>query len=52
MRRIVVCANVSLDGVMQAPARADEDLRNGFGFLQRVAKAYRESFHAMAQWHS
>ena len=32
MRRIVVCANVSLDGVMQAPARADEDLRNGFQY--------------------
>jgi len=30
VRRIVVCANVSLDGVMQAPARVDEDLRNGF----------------------
>jgi len=30
VRRIVVCTNVSLDGVMQAPARADEDLRNGF----------------------
>src|SRR5438477_143555 len=32
VRRIVVCANVSLDGVMQAPARADEDLRNGFEY--------------------
>ncbi len=30
VRRIVVCTNVSLDGVMQAPARADEDRRNGF----------------------
>lgn len=30
MRKIVTCTNVSLDGVMQAPARADEDPRNGF----------------------
>jgi dihydrofolate reductase len=30
MRKIVMCTNVSLDGVMQAPARADEDPRNGF----------------------
>lgn len=30
MRKVVVCTNLSLDGVMQAPARPDEDLRNGF----------------------
>src|SRR4051812_9664302 len=30
MRKIVVCMNVSLDGVMQSPARPDEDSRNGF----------------------
>jgi dihydrofolate reductase len=30
MRRVVVCTNLSLDGVMQAPARADEDPRYGF----------------------
>jgi dihydrofolate reductase len=30
MRRIVVTNNVSLDGVMQAPGRADEDPRDGF----------------------
>src|SRR6516225_2982950 len=30
MRRVVVCTNLSLDGVMQAPARADEDPRDGF----------------------
>lgn len=30
MRRIVVNNNVTLDGVMQAPGRPDEDLRNGF----------------------
>jgi dihydrofolate reductase len=30
MRRIVVTNNVSLDGVMQAPGRADEDERDGF----------------------
>lgn len=30
MRRIVVCTNLTLDGVMQAPARPDEDPRGGF----------------------
>jgi dihydrofolate reductase len=30
MRRIVVCTNLSLDGVMQAPGRPDEDTRDGF----------------------
>ncbi len=30
MGRIVVMNHVSLDGVMQAPARADEDTRGGF----------------------
>ena len=28
--RVVVIENVTLDGVMQAPARPDEDLRDGF----------------------
>jgi dihydrofolate reductase len=31
MRRVVVTNNVSLDGVMQGPARPDEDTRGGFG---------------------
>jgi dihydrofolate reductase len=31
MRRVVVTNNVTLDGVMQAPARPDEDVRGGFG---------------------
>jgi len=30
MRRVVVFNNLSLDGVMQAPARPDEDVRGGF----------------------
>ncbi|MET8908674.1 dihydrofolate reductase family protein [Micromonospora sp. NPDC004551] len=30
MRKIIVTENVSLDGVMQAPGRADEDTRDGF----------------------
>ena len=30
MRKVLVCTNLSLDGVMQAPARPDEDTRNGF----------------------
>jgi dihydrofolate reductase len=30
MRRVVVTSSLSLDGVMQAPGRADEDERDGF----------------------
>ena len=30
MGRVVVCTNLTLDGVMQAPARDDEDPRGGF----------------------
>ena len=30
MRRVVVIINVTLDGVMQAPGRPDEDTRGGF----------------------
>jgi hypothetical protein len=30
MRTLVVVENLSLDGVMQAPGRADEDERGGF----------------------
>jgi dihydrofolate reductase len=32
MRNLVVVENVSLDGVMQAPGRADEDERGGFRY--------------------
>jgi dihydrofolate reductase len=32
MRKIVVFANLTLDGVMQAPGRREEDLRGGFPF--------------------
>ena len=30
MRKVVVFTNVTLDGVMQGPARPDEDRRGGF----------------------
>jgi len=30
MSNIVACINVTLDGVMQAPGRTDEDVRDGF----------------------
>lgn len=30
MGKVIVFTNVSLDGVMQAPGRSDEDLRDGF----------------------
>src|SRR6266542_4207473 len=32
MRRVIVFTNVTLDGVMQAPARPDEDRRGGFPY--------------------
>jgi dihydrofolate reductase len=32
MRKVVVTNNISLDGVMQAPGRADEDTRDGFQY--------------------
>ncbi len=30
MRKLIVCTNLSLDGVMQGPGRHDEDERDGF----------------------
>ena len=32
MTRVVVFMNLTLDGVMQAPGRPDEDVRGGFGY--------------------
>ena len=32
MRKVIVVNNVSLDGVMQAPGRPDEDTRDGFKY--------------------
>ena len=32
MRKVIVFTNVTLDGVMQAPARPDEDRRGGFPY--------------------
>jgi dihydrofolate reductase len=47
MRRIVTFTSVSLDGVMQAPGRADEDRRGGFehggwgtGYADSVTAGY------------
>ncbi len=42
MRKIVVVESPSLDGVMQAPGRADEDLRGGFSH-GGWALSYRDS---------
>jgi dihydrofolate reductase len=44
MRRLLVCTNVSLDGVMQAPGRPDEDRRGGF-----THGGWAAPFAAMAQ---
>jgi dihydrofolate reductase len=47
MRQLAVVENVTLDGVMQAPARVDEDTRDGFGYggwatpyMDQVAASY------------
>ncbi len=32
MSKVIVFTNLSLDGVMQAPGRADEDRRGGFEY--------------------
>lgn len=45
MRKLVVCTNLSLDGVMQSPGRPDEDTRNGFR-LGGWAAPYAAMTHA------
>lgn len=40
MSRVVAIEHVTLDGVMQAPARPDEDRRNGFEFGGWAAAAH------------
>jgi dihydrofolate reductase len=47
MRQVVVVENVTLDGVMQAPGRPDEDTRDGFAYggwaapyMDQVAASY------------
>jgi dihydrofolate reductase len=47
MRRIVVTENISLDGVMQAPALPDEDTRGGF---TRGGWANPYADHVMAEY--
>jgi dihydrofolate reductase len=47
MRRIVTFTSVTLDGVMQAPGRADEDTRGGFqhgGWAARYADSVTAGF--------
>ena len=46
MRRLIVTTMVSLDGVMQAPGRPDEDLRGGFRH-GGWALPYRAVFHGL-----
>jgi dihydrofolate reductase len=47
MRRIVVTNNLTLDGVMQAPGRADEDTRGGFRH-GGWARAYNDAVKGQA----
>ena len=47
MRNIVATISLSLDGVMQAPGRADEDVRGGFEF-GGWALPYRDQVMAQA----
>ena len=43
MSKVVVLTNLTLDGVMQGPARPDEDRRGGFehgGWAAQIGRAH------------
>ena len=54
MRKVVVFTNVTLDGVMQAPARADEDRRGGFPYggwgVSYDGMQSREAMEGVGAW--
>jgi hypothetical protein len=50
MGRITTFTHVTLDGVMQAPGRPDEDTRDGFGFGGREGRyADKESRESLQE---
>ena len=49
MRRIIVLSFISLDGVMQAPGRPDEDTSDGFKYGGWIAPYFAEAAEAAAE---